>query len=83
MKIAKADLVPTEANLLAEYGSFAELRGGVRGVLRAGQRPRAPGDPPRPGGDAGRGTRPAAPAARAPLHRGVRGDPHGAGEHRR
>jgi transposase len=25
VKIAKADLVPTEANLLAEYGSFAEL----------------------------------------------------------
>ena len=26
MKIAKADLVPTETNLLAEYGSFAELQ---------------------------------------------------------
>ena len=26
MKVAKADLVPTEANLLAEYGSFADLR---------------------------------------------------------
>ncbi|MEV4418235.1 hypothetical protein [Catellatospora sp. NPDC049609] len=25
MKIAKADLVPTSANLRAEYGSFAEL----------------------------------------------------------
>ena len=25
MKIAKADLVPTEANLLGEYGSFAAL----------------------------------------------------------
>jgi hypothetical protein len=25
VKIAKADLVPTEANLLAAYGSFAEL----------------------------------------------------------
>lgn len=25
VKLAKADLVPTEANLLAEYGSFAEL----------------------------------------------------------
>lgn len=26
VKVAKADLVPTEANLLEEYGSFAELR---------------------------------------------------------
>lgn len=25
MKLAKADLVPTETNLIAEYGSFAEL----------------------------------------------------------
>lgn len=25
MKVAKADLVPTEANLLAQYASFAEL----------------------------------------------------------
>ena len=25
MKLAKADLVPTEVNLRAEYGSFAEL----------------------------------------------------------
>jgi hypothetical protein len=37
----------------------------VRGVLRAGQRPGASGDPPRPGGHAGRGTGPAAPAARS------------------
>lgn len=27
VKIAKADLVPTEANLLGDYGSFAELEG--------------------------------------------------------
>jgi hypothetical protein len=30
VKIAKADLVPTEANLLGEYGSFAELEAACR-----------------------------------------------------
>jgi hypothetical protein len=30
VKVAKADLVPTTANLLAEYGSFAELEAACR-----------------------------------------------------
>jgi hypothetical protein len=33
VKIAKADLVPTEANLLPEHASFAELEAACRGVL--------------------------------------------------
>src|SRR6478752_2124352 len=80
VKIAKADLVPCEANLLPEYASFAELEAACA-VFCAGQPPPAPGDPPRPSRDAGRGTHPATSAARLPLHAGVRGGPHGAGEH--
>jgi hypothetical protein len=34
VKIAKADLVPTEANLLPAYGSFAELEAACRGFCQ-------------------------------------------------
>ena len=47
VRIAKADLVPTEANLLDEYGTFAELEAACAGVLQRGERPAAPGDRPR------------------------------------
>ena len=77
VKIAKADLVPTDANLLPEYASFAELEAACLGVLRPGQRPAAPGHPPGPGGDAGRGAGPAAPGPGRAVHRGARGDPQG------
>jgi hypothetical protein len=43
VKIAKADLVPTTANLLADYRSFAELADAC-GVTRASQRPAASGE---------------------------------------
>lgn len=39
IKIAKADLVPTEANLLEEYASFARAAGRPRRILRLGQCP--------------------------------------------
>jgi transposase len=55
VKLAKADLVPAEANLLLAYASFGELEAALPRVLRADQRPAAPGHPARPGGDAGRG----------------------------
>ena len=34
VKLAKADLVPTNANLLGEYGSFAALEAAVGRTLR-------------------------------------------------
>ncbi len=37
VRIAKADVVPTEHNLRAGYESFAELERCVRGVLRPGE----------------------------------------------
>ena len=77
MKVAKADLVPTDANLLRRVRQLRRAGGGLRGVLRAGQRPAAPGHPPGPGGDAGRGAGPAAPGPGGAVHRGVRGDPQG------
>ena len=77
VRIAKADLVPTEANLLPDYAVLRGAGGGVRGVLRPGQRPAAPGHPPGPGRDAGRGAGPAAPGPGGAVHRGARGDPEG------
>ena len=71
VKIAKADLVPSEANLLPAYGSFAGAGGGLPGVLRAGQRPGAPGDRRGPGGPAGRRAGDAAPAAGRALRAGA------------
>ena len=76
VKLAKADLVPTDANLLAEYGSFAAWRRRAR-VLRAGQRPAAPGHPPGPGGDARRGAARLHPVPARAVHRGAGRDPAG------
>ena len=54
VKIAKADLVPSDANLLPAYGSFTELAEACAGFLRPGQRAGAPGDRRGPGRAAGR-----------------------------
>ena len=72
MKLAKADLVPKDTNLLGEYASFAELEAAcevfceqVNGrVHRVTRRV--------PGGDARRGAGPAAPAAGGAAHGRVR-----------
>jgi hypothetical protein len=53
VKIAKADLVPAEANLLAEYASFAELEAACAVFCEQVNARGASGDPSRPGGDAG------------------------------
>jgi len=45
VKVAKADLVPTEYNLLAEYRSFAELEDGLCGCGDRAQRPASCGHP--------------------------------------
>jgi hypothetical protein len=39
VKIAKADLVPTAANLLESYRTFGEFGGGLPRILRTGQQP--------------------------------------------
>ena len=80
VKLAKADLVPKDTNLLAEYASFADLEaaceafcGQVNGrVHRVTRRV--------PGRHARRGTGPAAPAARGAAHGRVRGDPDRRGQ---
>ena len=51
--------------------------GGLRGVLRRGQRPAPSGHPAATGGDAWRGTPPSAPTSGASVDGGVRGNPHG------
>jgi hypothetical protein len=63
VKIAKADLVPCEANLLGDYDSFAELEAACAAFCQEVNKSSAPGHPPRAGGDVGRGTHPTAPAA--------------------
>ena len=77
VRIAKADLVPTDHNLRDDYEDFAELEAGVRSVLRAGQRARAPGHAPGAGGDARRGARAAASGCRGAAHGVLRADPQG------
>ena len=80
VKIAKADLVPTEANLREAYGSFAELAAACEPVLRGGERAGAPGDVRGPGAAAGGRADPAAPAAGRAAYR--RAGHHPGGEHR-
>ena len=57
VRIAKADLVPTEVEPAERVPHVRAAGDRLPGVLRAGQRPPAPGDPPPPGRGAGRGTR--------------------------
>ena len=54
---------PAEANLLAAYGSFAELEAACDAFCEQGQRPGAPDHRAGPGGDAHRRAGPAAPGA--------------------
>jgi transposase len=83
VRIAKADLVPTEANLRGEYRGVRGVGAGLPAVLRGGQRPGSPGDPPGTRRRVGRGTAAAASAAGPGLHVGVRADPAGQlGRHR-
>jgi hypothetical protein len=67
-------------------GAIQDVRGtgdGLPGVLRTGQRPRTPGDPPSADRGAGRRAAAAASATGAGLHLGVRADPAGQlGRHR-
>ena len=77
MRIAKADLVPTDANLLDDYAVWAELVDACEAFMDEVNAPGASGHPAATGGDARRGTGPAAPAARRGVHGGVRGDPQG------
>ena len=46
VRIAKADLVPTEANLLEQYATFASLQKACAAFCDRGQRPAAPGHRP-------------------------------------
>ena len=80
VRIAKADLVPCEANLLEDYRELFRAHGGVRPVLRRGERAGAPGDMRGARGTAGDRADPAAPAAATAAYRGA-GD-HPDGEHR-
>ena len=54
VKIAKADLVPTDHNLRDEYQDFAAAGAGVRAVHGRGQHAPAPGHAPAADGDARR-----------------------------
>ena len=71
VRVAKADLVPTETNLRGEYGTFAELVAACRAWCEHINARVAPGDRCRAGRPARGRTRPSArPAGRA-AHRGV------------
>ena len=77
MRIAKADLVPTDANLLAGYASFAELEAACEAFCeQVNARPhrvtrRAPAEM------LAEERARLHPLPAAPVHGGVRGDPHG------
>ena len=58
VKIAKRDLVPTDANLRDDYASFAELVAACDAFCETGQRPAASRDRPGAGRDARRGAAP-------------------------
>jgi hypothetical protein len=59
VRVAKADLVPTEANLLDAYASFAELQTACARFTEASTRGRS--HSPSAGGDAHRAGAPIAP----------------------
>ena len=81
VRIAEADLVPTEANLLPAYKSFGELAAACEAFCDQVNARAAPVHPARPGRDAGRGAHEVAPFARAPLYRRLRCGPHRRGQH--
>ena len=50
VRIAKADVVPTEANLRPDYETFADLEAACQAAMDRFNRRQAPrGDPPGPG----------------------------------
>jgi hypothetical protein len=66
VRIAKADLVPHRPQPASRLWELRRAGGCLRGLLRAGQRPRAPDHRSGAGGDAGRGERAPAPALGLP-----------------
>ena len=81
VKLAKADIVPTETNLLAQYATFAERRIGMLGVRRRDQFPRPPQHWSPSRRDAHSRTHCAARGARSPAHRGTGRDTSGPRQH--
>ena len=80
VKLAKADLVPKDTNLLGEYASFAALEAACEAFCGQVNAPGAPGDPAGARRHARRGAGPAAPAAGRAAHGRVRRDPDRGGE---
>ena len=81
VKLAKADIVPTETNLADQYDIVRRPRGGLPGVHDDRQRAGAPDHAAGPGGHAGTGTGPVASGPGAAAHGHVRGNPDSGGEH--
>ena len=77
VRIAKADLVPTEHNLRAGYASFAELEQACAEFCERVNAREHRVTRPRAGGDAARGARAPAPAARRAAHALLRADAQG------
>ena len=77
VRVAKADLVPTDHNLRDEYEDFAGLERACEAVHGRCQHPPAPGDAAAADDPARGGARAAAPAAEAAAHGVLRGDPEG------
>ena len=77
VKIAKADLVPTDHNLRDEYEDFAELEAACEQFMARGQHARAPGHAPAADRDARRGARASASAAEVAAHDLFRADAQG------
>ena len=77
VKVAKADLVPTDHNLRDEYRGLRCARARVRAVHGRRQHAAASRDDGAAGHAAGGGARVVAPAAEAAAHGVFRGDPQG------
>ncbi len=74
MRVAKADLVPTETNLLGAYRTFGELETACRTFCDEVNDREHRETPSPPDRSAGRGTDPIASAAGKSVHRRVRND---------
>ena len=81
VKLAKADIVPTETNLLPAVRHLRRRRSGMLGVHGRDQCPRAPRHGSASRRDAQPGTHRAARGARPAAHRRVGGDPPGPRQH--
>ena len=81
MRVAKADLVPTAANLFDDYDNFAELEVACEAFCaEINARPHRVTRRP-PAEMLAEERFPSASAARSPLYGGVRGDPHRRADH--